>query len=80
MLFEGNVESFSYLFMFDSLEIKGSTFREKLVNTFTIVIFAIFVAHIIGGFFLIKSTYDRYAKYLYDNCSNTLSGSVVLLI
>lgn len=46
----------------------------------TIIFYAVFIAQLIAGFFLIKASYDKHAKYFYDNCSNTLKGSTHLLI
>lgn len=46
----------------------------------TILFFMLFIVQLVGGFFIIKSYYDKHAKYFYGNCSNTLKGSVCLLI
>lgn len=46
----------------------------------TILFFMFFIVQLVAGFFIIKSYYDKHAKYFYDNCSNTLTGSVCLLI
>lgn len=46
----------------------------------TILLFMFFIVQLVAGFFIIKSYYDKHVKYFYDNCSNTLTGSVCLLI
>ncbi len=66
--------------MYDSKQTTQLNFEQKVMNILTIVLFMIFMAQLIAGFFIIKSNYDRHAKYFYDNCSNTLSGSTHLLI
>lgn len=66
--------------MYDTKQSTHLNFNQKTINLLTIVFFMIFIAQLIAGFFIIKSSYDKNAKYFYDNCSNTLSGSTHLLV
>ncbi len=68
------------MFMFDIKNMVQVTFGQKLLNIVTLVVFMLFITQLIAGFFIIKSSYDKHAKYFYDNCSNTLKGSVSLLV
>lgn len=66
--------------MYDSTHITSTNLIEKILNLLTLILFVIFIAQLISGFFLLKSSYDKNAKYFYDNCSNTLTGSTQLLV
>jgi len=68
------------MFMYDSIQLGSKNFSQKLLSIITLILFMLFLAQLISGFFLIKSNYDKNAKYFYDNCSNTLKGSTILLI
>lgn len=80
MLIEGNSESFSYLFMYDSMALNETNFKEKALNVFTLFLFMFFIMQLVAGFFIIKSYYEKKAKYFYDNSATTLTGTISLLI
>ena len=80
MLIEGNSQSFTYFFMYDCRELYQLNFWQKLFNLLTVFLFAIFFTLLISTFFMFKASYDKNAKYFYDNCSNTVQGSTNLLI
>ena len=80
MLIEGNSESFTYFFMYDCRELYQLNFWQKLFNLLTVFLFAIFFTLIIATFFMLKASYGKNAKSLFDNCNGTLRGSTNLLI
>jgi uncharacterized membrane protein len=55
-------------------------FKDKVLSLISLVLFALLIAQIVAGFFLIKSQYKQHSKYFYDNCNNTITGSFYLLV
>ena len=74
MLFQGNVQVFSYHFIFDSGNTISWNFQQKIINSLTALFFWLTIIYIFSGIFLIRYAYQKLAKYFLDNYENSLKG------
>ena len=74
MLFQGNIQLFSYHFMFDSTKLISHTFQQKMMNLATILFFWLTIVYAFSGIFLIRYSYQKNTKHFLENYENSLKG------
>ncbi len=76
LLMEGNLESFSYLFIFDITHLNSKNYWQKGVNILTVALFTIFFLYLISWFFVIKIIQKNKASHFFDNFQTNIKGIV----
>ncbi len=67
MLMEGNLESFSYYFIFDCLNLHHHNPFQKCLNFLTLFCFFCFCWYVASWYFIIKVTEKEDSKYFFGN-------------
>jgi hypothetical protein len=80
MLIEGNIEEFSYLFISELFTLFSFSFTDKISQVLMIGFFFFFIFAILSSYLIFKSTFNKLAKYFYDNCDTSIFGTVYLTI
>ncbi len=67
MLIEGNLESFSYFFTFDCVNLNSFNFWQKALNLLTLILFAAFLTYIIVWYVLVKLVQRQNSNHFFSN-------------
>lgn len=67
MIMEGNLESFSYFFIFDCINLQQSSTFQRNINLLTILFFFFFFSYIVVWYLIIKIAEGKDAKYFFVN-------------
>ena len=78
MLFDGNIQSFSYNLMFDSCNLMSFNPKEKILNGSALLMFWVIIMYMASGIFLLLYFYRNSANYFYENYKRSLPGLFML--